>query len=343
MSKQTTPMKFGMLRFARDMNEYVSWCQLVERVGLDLIAAGDSSTMWIDPFVTLTAAALHTTRARLAITVTNPVTRHPAVMASACAGLQSVSGGRAVLGISGGDSAVLNLGLRPAPLAEVETYLQCVRALCANQETTYRGQKIKIQWPVQRMPIWIAADGAKALRLAGGIADGVVVHLGIDEASVKEATRHIHDGARAAGRNPAEVEVWWVFQAYISKTEAEGWRELRYLTSGIANHVFRFTFEGKAVPPELQEPLRALQRDYRPDLHVDDRHADGHNAQIVDNHGLREFLGRRFLLCGPPEQIAQNLRRMASWGATNFLFINVAEDRISALRQLNDQVLKLLR
>jgi 5,10-methylenetetrahydromethanopterin reductase len=337
-------MKFGSPRYARDLGEFVEWCQLAEQVGLDLIGYGDSSALWIDPFVALTLAAQHTKRARLVTTVTNPATRHPSVMASGFAGLQAASNGRAVMGIGGGDSALLNLGMRPPPNAEMEEYIRCVRALCAGEEAAYHGRKLRMQWPQQhKLPIWIAANGPKTLELAGRVADGVIAHLGVDEPSVRETYRHIEAGARSAGRDPESIEVWWMTYAYISKTEEEGWRDLRFIVGGMANHVFRFGFEGKAVPEEMQAPLLQLQREYRSDLHADPRHRGGHNAELVERLGLTEFVGRRFALCGPPEQVAEGFRKMASWGATNHLLIQVVDDRIGALRDFDKQVLKLLR
>jgi hypothetical protein len=122
----------------------------------------------------------------------------------------------------------------------------------------------------------------------------------------------------------------------------ERWKEMRFVLAGIANHVFRSTFSGKAVPAELHGPLQALQREYRSEQHADPRFADGHNAQLVDRYGLLEFLGRRFTVCGPPDQIAASFTEMAAWGAANLLLIQVVEDRISALRQFAEQVFPLI-
>jgi 5,10-methylenetetrahydromethanopterin reductase len=225
----------------------------------------------------------------------------------------------------------------------LEEYVRCVRTLCAGEEAVYEGTKLKLQWPVHTLPVWIAANGPKTLHLAGRIADGVIAHLGVDQASIKETLRHIHAGAYAANRDPAEIEIWWMVQAHISRTEEEGWKELRFILGGMANHVFRHGFEGKAVAPEYRDRLRALQREYRSDLHADPRHMDGHNAQLVDKLGLREFVGRRFAICGPPDQVADGFRRMASWGATNFLLIQVTDDRIGALREFDRRVLRIIR
>ena len=51
--------------------------------------------------------------------VTNPVTREPAVTARAYATLQDISGGRMVMGIGRGDSAVRVMGRKPTPIARV--------------------------------------------------------------------------------------------------------------------------------------------------------------------------------------------------------------------------------
>lgn len=338
-----TRIRFGSPRYARDLNEFAEWCEQAERVGLDVLGSGDSSTLWIDPFVALTVAAQHTKTARLVTTVTNPATRHPAVMASGFAGLQAASNGRAVMGIGGGDSALLNLGMRPPPLAYLENYVQAVRGLTAGEEVTWEGKKLKLQWPVQKTPVWVAANGAKTLRMAGRIADGVIVGLGVDEAAVRETLKHIGEGAREAGRRMEDIEIWWMIRPLISRTEREGWEQLRFLLCAVANHVFRFTFEGKGAPPELHGALTQLQKEYRPDLHSDYRHAGGHNAQLVDKLGLLEYLGRRFAVTGPPEQVAEGFKRIAGWGATNFLLIQVVEDRIGALKQMAEQVFPKVR
>ncbi|MDB5447064.1 MAG: hypothetical protein JWQ97_2381, partial [Phenylobacterium sp.] len=62
----------------------------------------DSQSLIGDPYVALALAATSTERLGLGIGVTNPVTRHAAVAASAIASVQAASGGRAVLGIGRG-------------------------------------------------------------------------------------------------------------------------------------------------------------------------------------------------------------------------------------------------
>src|SRR5262245_18164727 len=90
-----------------------------EELGYDGIWIADSQSVFRDGYLALAASALQTSRMVLATGVTNPVTRHPATIAGAVATLDELSGGRAVLGIGVGESAVRTVGLRPARLARL--------------------------------------------------------------------------------------------------------------------------------------------------------------------------------------------------------------------------------
>ena len=68
----------------------------------------------------LTVAALNTSRVRLGPLVTNPLTRHLVVTASAMSSVDELSGGRAILGLGSGDSAIYTIGAPPATLAGLE-------------------------------------------------------------------------------------------------------------------------------------------------------------------------------------------------------------------------------
>ena len=182
-----TRIKFGSPRYARDLVEFAAWCELAERVGLDVLGSGDSSTLWIDPFVALTVAARHTKTARLVTTVTNPATRHPAVMASGFAGLQAASNGRAVMGIGGGDSAIYNLGLRPGTLATLEAYVQAVRGLTEGREVEWQGKNLKLQLGYSHDVDFAIPEG-----ITIATPDQTTVHIsGIDKQQVGQVAAEI--------------------------------------------------------------------------------------------------------------------------------------------------------
>src|SRR5262249_27531205 len=95
-----------------------------EAAGYDRLALVDSQNLAGDCYGGRALAAQATRRLRLATGVTNPVTRHPAATAAAIAAVHAESGGRAVLGIGRGDSALAHLGYAPAPVAVFERTLE---------------------------------------------------------------------------------------------------------------------------------------------------------------------------------------------------------------------------
>ena len=96
----------------------------VEAAGWSGITTVDSQNLSGDPYLFLGLASTSTSSLGLMTSVTNPVTRHPAVTASSALSVQHLSGGRMVLGIGRGDSALAYLGRSPARLGYFEQYLQ---------------------------------------------------------------------------------------------------------------------------------------------------------------------------------------------------------------------------
>jgi len=149
-----------------------------ERLGYDRIGIWDSPAVFREPWVTLAPVAQSTSRLSIGTWVTNPVTRHPSVTASAAATLDDLAPGRVYIGIGAGGTGVWNLGLKSARLERLEAYVIALRSLLEGQETTYRGHAGRLQWTRRRIPIIVSGHGPQSLRLAGRIADGVIVGLG---------------------------------------------------------------------------------------------------------------------------------------------------------------------
>ncbi len=87
-----------------------------------------------------------------------------------------------------------------------------------------------------------------------------------------------------------------------------------------ANHAFRFTLEGKGVPPDLHEKIRALPREY--DAHQHEIEGAG-NARLTDRWGLTDFLVDRFAFAGTPEACAAQIRRAMDAGARQFMITGI--------------------
>lgn len=338
----TSKLRIGLTRYAPGLLAQADWAKLVEDLGFDLIGYGDTQNLQPDCYVSMTAMAMRTERVMIGQTVSNPVTRHPSVTASAMSALQEVSGGRAFLGIGTGDSALINIGEKPATRAYLEDYCLTVRGLCEGREVTWCGAKTKLQFAPQRVPIWIAAEGPRMQELAGRIGDGVIFANGITEDVVKDNLRRVRAGAVAAGRDPDAVEAWFLVKPYFADSPEKAWRDLAWTLSASANHAFRFTLEGKFVPPEFEAGMRRLMDGYASHQH-NVKGAGSHNAALVIDNGLIEFLGPRFLLAGTPQQIVTRIEEMTSWGATNFIMPLIFGDPVEDTRRFAAEVLEPLK
>jgi 5,10-methylenetetrahydromethanopterin reductase len=153
----------------------------------------------------------------LGVGVTNPYTRHPALLAMASATLDRLCGGRFVLGLGRSDRDVIQgrLGLSyDQPRTTLAAAVSMVRALLAGERVDTSAGPLQLHdarlalTPVQRrLPIYLAAIGPKALRLAGAIADGVLLNAYTPSGYVRYAVQEVRHAAHAAGRDPAAVTI----------------------------------------------------------------------------------------------------------------------------------------
>ncbi len=179
----------------------------IERMSFDELWLTDSSLHARNVYVYLALAARRTRNIQLGTAVTNPVSRHPAVTATAFATINELSDGRAVLGIGAGDRPLLSLGLKPAKLARLEGAIEAIRQLWTGEHIDYEAEGFSLADAHMRepgatsMPIYISASGPKTLELAGRVADGVVLLAGLHPDGLQWAIDHIDRGVDAAGRD----------------------------------------------------------------------------------------------------------------------------------------------
>lgn len=108
-------VSFGITFLPNGPSAFIEWCRTTESAGFDIIGIADSQSLYREAYVCSTPCALNTERIRFGPRVINPLTRHPAVSASAAITLEELAPGRTVLGFGTGDSAVYNIGLSPCP------------------------------------------------------------------------------------------------------------------------------------------------------------------------------------------------------------------------------------
>ena len=168
-----------------------------EHLGYARCGIWDSPALFREPWVTLGSVARDTERIGLGTWVTvPPLTRHPAVTAACAATVDDLAPGRVYIGIGAGGTGIWHYGLPTAKLVDLEAYVLAVRALLERGAADWNGRSLTMQWAgPRRIPIVMAAHASRSLRLAGRIADGVVIGL----RRLARRRRRVARGSRGGG------------------------------------------------------------------------------------------------------------------------------------------------
>ena len=326
-----------------DTQKFLDLVRMADGYGARAIGTYDSAFLGGDAYVRATLMATAASRAAIGLRPTNPLTREPQVMASFLASLDALTGGRAFLDIASGDSAVFNVGYRAASRARIEDYVTCVRDLLARGEATYQGRKQRVRWAAEavrrRVPISICAEGPKMLHLGGRIGDGVIAGTGLLPEVIRDTIARVHAGAREAGRDPAEVDIWFTARSSLHEDRESAIDNVKASVSSILNHSMRFGLEGKHVPPDLQSKVQAYVDNYVLYDHV--LHA-GENPRRMADLGLTQYAIDRFALAGTPRDWIARIEELAERGATK-LWIGVSgrdlDSQLHYMRMMGEQVM----
>jgi probable F420-dependent oxidoreductase len=168
----------------------------------------------LDCFASLAPVAL-ATRMRLGTAIANVFTRGPATLAMSAASLADLAPGRFCLGIGAGSQPIVeawNGGRFSLPATRVREMVQVVRAALAGERVVFRGKALAVDGfrlarpPAQPVPIYVAALRAGMLRVAGEVADGVILNW-LAAADVPRVVGIVRDAAAVAGRDPSGVEI----------------------------------------------------------------------------------------------------------------------------------------
>jgi len=199
---------------------------LAEQCGFDSVLGSDHLQPWRHTgghapfaFAWLGALGASTRRAMLGTSVVTPTFRyHPGVVAQAMATLASMFPGRVMLGVGTGESMnEVPLGVEWPEIKErfarLKEAVELMRKLWAEEFVTFEGTYYRTrnatiyERPPNGVPLYIAASGEAAAKLAGRTADGFICTSGKGrELYVDTLLPAVAEGARKAGRDPSAIE-----------------------------------------------------------------------------------------------------------------------------------------
>jgi 5,10-methylenetetrahydromethanopterin reductase len=310
--------------------------RLGDDYGFDMVGIADTPGNAMDPWVAMTLAVSATSRVRLATCVTNLVTRHPSITASAAASVDIASGGRTILGIGAGHSGVANIGGVPAGPEALRDGIAFLRELLSGKPASWRGVSAHLPWVRKRVPVYAAASGPVALRAAGAVADGAFVNYGLGREHVSHARSLIEAGATEAGRPSSDIDVWSIACLDVSEKREAAHEKLGNILGFVAAYILGPDPKGRGVPPELVAGVRELRRSYT----TRQREMD---PTLVKRLGLFDYLRARLAIAGTPEDCIGQARAAAAAGASQLMFtVSLAADPVRTVELFGREVLPAL-
>jgi 5,10-methylenetetrahydromethanopterin reductase len=303
-----------------------------EADGWDGLGVADTQCLFGEAFVSMSAAAVATTRLKLSLATSNPVTRHPAVAASGIATVQAIAGDRVRYGIGRGDSALAYLGAAPASVTTLDGYVTAVRQYLHRQPVPYDSLKewrltddvasielghapeySSLTWLTDSLPpvpIDVYATGPRVLRLGGRSGDGVVLSVGADPNRLRWAMDVARKASEDAGRDPARLSFTAICLVGISDDLEEAHRSLVNVVASAARFA---VMSGRVVGPvsEAQRQVyESIARSY------DMSHHGGAGAQVDVLTG--DFVDS-FAIAGSPSRCVERIVELTELGIDSFV------------------------
>jgi coenzyme F420-dependent glucose-6-phosphate dehydrogenase len=303
-----------------------------EQVGLDTVAVSDHFQPWRHTgghapaaLTWLGALSQRVERATLGTSVLTPTMRYqPAVVAQAFATLACLAPGDVFLGVGTGEAMneTPATGLawpgakeRRMRLAEA---IDLIRRLWREERVTFEGDYYRLEAatvydrPEDPVPIYVAASGPLAAKLAGRVGDGFICTSGKGRELYEELIANVDEGARSAGRDPAEIDR--MIEIKVSYDHDPDY----------AREACRF-WAALALSAEEKSGVEdPLEMERLADAAADRAHT-------------------RFIVSSDPAEVADRIGEYVELGLDNLVFHAPGDDQRRFLEQFTADVLPILR
>jgi probable F420-dependent oxidoreductase len=316
--------------------------QAAKKIGLHLTVAGSSfaqvpplareaeergySSLWVaevsgpDAFLTLGAVAQSTTTAALATGVVPIQIRTPGVTAMSVLTLNELSHGRAIAGLGVSSPVIVERWHGASYRMPVTAMRECVtimRQLFDEGRAKFSGKVYKCDFRLgfsssqPRPRVYIAALNPPMLRLAGEIADGVLLNYSPPK-SIPAMISEIHAGAAAARRKPDDIDIGIYIRMCVTEDEAAAIAAFKRELAGYAFvDAYNAMFARYGLAEEFAEVRRLWQAGKRDDA----------------PNALSDSSARRIAAFGAPASGREFVARFRAAGVTHPVIFPIGPGR----------------
>jgi len=285
-----------------------------DRYGYAMIGIADTPGNAMDPWMAATLVAPACREARVALCVTNLLTRHPAVSAAAIASLDFR--GRAILGLGAGHSGTKNLGLGKSTAQELADAVVFIKTLLTGAPATLGTAAAHLPWVQRAAPVFLAGSHRRTLEAAGRLTDGAFVNFGLGADNIKASQAHLANGAKAGGRRIHDLEVWQIAALDCSEEREVARNKIGAMLAFLAGYVIgNKNLAARGVPA----------------------------VKLVQELGLFDYLSQRLSICGNPDDcLKQALAAKAAGAQRLMLSVSLASDPVRTVELFGEHVLPKL-
>ena len=281
--------------------DFIAGC---EAAGFSGVGMHDHQHSGRDVFLTLALAAERTSRISLYPATTNPVTRHPMVLASLAHSLEEIAPERIRLTVGPGYLAVGNIGRPRATVDAMRRAILTIRGLLRGERLQFNGVESRLRNVSDRpTPVFMTAAGPRMVELAGEVADGAMLLVGLHPRAVEAARRHLEIGAARSGRSLDGFQTIHITPTTVSD-DGPGARRFPQQWFRADQPYLKYPSDSNLV--WLREAGIDLADDFVPESISDDQ-----AAEICDAFGL----------FGTPEECLARLKRAGDESGIDHVFI----------------------
>jgi coenzyme F420-dependent glucose-6-phosphate dehydrogenase len=303
-----------------------------EAAGFDSVWTSDHFQPWRhtdghapNALVWLGAAAQATERVTLGTSVLTPSFRYnPAIVAQAIATLGCLAPGRVILGVGTGESMnEIPVGIewpeQSERFARLKESVTLIQQLFREEFVTFEGEYYRTHnatiydRPADPVPIYIAASGPAAARLAGRIADGLICTSGKGEELYTETLLPaVVEGAEKAGRDPASLGRMIEMKVSFDSDRGRAMEDTK-------------VWAALALPAEQKvgvEDPREMERLAK---------------------GVEDVAYRRWLVSSDPDEHIEQIAAYVGYGFDHLVFHFPGNDQEGAIARYADLILPRLR
>lgn len=314
-------------------NDLLDFAELAEQHGFDSVMVSDHFSPWRHTdghspysFAWMAAAGQRTRHVTIGASVVTPTFRyHPSIVAQAMGTLGAMTPGRVMLGIGTGEgmNEVTATGIEwpesPERFARLRESITLMRRLWTEELVTFEGDYYKTQQatiydrPENPVPIYVAASGPAAAKLAGRVGDGFICTSGkARELYTEKLIPSVEEGERIAGREVGSVERMIEIKLSYDHDRDRAMEDTKI-------------WAALALPPEDK-------------IGIDNPRDMEAKAKLAE-----PYAHRRWIVTDDPDEAVEKIKPYLEMGFTHLVLHGPGDDQERFITQVAEDVLPRLR